>query len=403
MWNALTSSSNFVLESLETFAESTGVAGLFANMGWGSLIMICVAFFLLYLAIKHKFEPLLLLTIAFGMLLTNLPGANLYHTELFAGGHVHWDIFVAQAGLLDYLYLGVKLGIYPCLIFVGVGAMTDFGPLIANPKSFLLGAAAQIGIFLTFIGAYALGFSPAEAGSIGIIGGADGPTSIYLTAILAPELLGPIAVAAYSYMALVPVIQPPLMRLLTTKHERVIKMKPARAVAQSEKIIFPIVGMLLTCFVVPSGLPLLGMLFFGNLLRECGVTNRLAKTASNALTDIVTILLGMTVGASTQASSFLTKETIFIFMLGFMAFVIASASGVIFVKFFNLFLPKNKKINPLIGNAGVSAVPMSARISNNLGLEYDPSNYLLMHAMGPNVAGVIGSAVAAGALLGFLA
>ena len=220
MWNALTSSSNFVLESLETFAESTGVAGLIANMGWGSLIMICVAFFLLYLAIKHKFEPLLLLTIAFGMLLTNLPGANLYHTELFAGGHVHWDIFVAQAGLLDYLYLGVKLGIYPCLIFVGVGAMTDFGPLIANPKSFLLGAAAQLGIFLTFIGAYALGFSPAEAGSIGIIGGADGPTSIYLTAILAPELLGPIAVAAYSYMALVPVIQPPIMRMLTTEKER---------------------------------------------------------------------------------------------------------------------------------------------------------------------------------------
>lgn len=403
MWNALTSSSNFVLESLETFAESTGVAGLIANMGWGSLIMICVAFFLLYLAIKHKFEPLLLLTIAFGMLLTNLPGANLYHTELFAGGHVHWDIFVAQAGLLDYLYLGVKLGIYPCLIFVGVGAMTDFGPLIANPKSFLLGAAAQLGIFLTFIGAYALGFSPAEAGSIGIIGGADGPTSIYLTAILAPELLGPIAVAAYSYMALVPVIQPPIMRLLTTKNERLIKMKPARAVAQSEKILFPIIGMLLTCFVVPSGLPLLGMLFFGNLLRECGVTNRLAKTASNALTDIVTILLGMTVGASTQASTFLTKETIFIFALGFMAFIIASASGVLFVKLFNLILPANKKLNPLIGNAGVSAVPMSSRISNNLGLEYDPSNYLLMHAMGPNVAGVIGSAVAAGVLLGFLA
>ena len=241
MWNALTSSSNFVLESLETFAESTGVSGLIANMGWGSLIMICVAFFLLYLAIKHKFEPLLLLTIAFGMLLTNLPGANLYHTELFAGGHVHWDIFVAQAGLLDYLYLGVKLGIYPCLIFVGVGAMTDFGPLIANPKSFLLGAAAQLGIFLTFIGAYALGFSPAEAGSIGIIGGADGPTSIYLTAILAPELLGPIAVAAYSYMALVPVIQPPIMRMLTTEKERKIKMRQLRPVSKTEKILFPII------------------------------------------------------------------------------------------------------------------------------------------------------------------
>ena len=402
MWNALTSSSNFVLESLETFAESTGVAGLIANMGWGSLIMICVAFFLLYLAIKHKFEPLLLLTIAFGMLLTNLPGANLYHTELFAGGHVHWDIFVAQAGLLDYLYLGVKLGIYPCLIFVGVGAMTDFGPLIANPKSFLLGAAAQIGIFLTFIGAYALGFSPAEAGSIGIIGGADGPTAIFLSSKLAPNLMGAIAVSAYSYMALVPLIQPPIMRLLTTKKERVIKMKPARAVSQNEKIMFPIVGLLLTCFVVPSALPLLGMLFFGNLLRESGVTTRLAKTASNALNDIIVMLLGLTVGASTQASEFLTFDTLKIFFLGAMAFIIASMSGVLFVKVFNLFLPKGKKINPLIGNAGVSAVPMSARISNNIGLEYDSSNYLLMHAMGPNVAGVIGSAVAAGALLGFL-
>ena len=402
MWSALTSSSNFVLESLETFVESTGIAGLLANMGWGSLVMICVAFFLLYLAIKHKFEPLLLLTIAFGMLLTNLPGANLYHTELFAGGHVHWDIFVANAGLLDYLYLGVKLGIYPCLIFVGVGAMTDFGPLIANPKSFLLGAAAQIGIFLTFIGAYALGFSPAEAGSIGIIGGADGPTSIYLTAILAPELLGPIAVAAYSYMALVPVIQPPLMRLLTTKKERLIKMKPARHVSQTERIIFPIVGLLLTTFIVPSGLPLLGMLFFGNLLKESTKTTRLAKTAGSALNDIVVMLLGLTVGCSTQADVFLTRDTIFIFLLGALSFIIATASGVLFVKVFNLLLPEGKKINPLIGNAGVSAVPMAARISNKLGLQYDSSNYLLMHAMGPNVAGVIGSAVAAGVLLGFL-
>ena len=241
MWSALTSGSNFVLESLETFVESTGVAGLFANMGWGSLVMICVAFFLLYLAIKHKFEPLLLLTIAFGMLLTNLPGANLYHTELFAGGHVHWDIFVAKAGLLDYLYLGVKLGIYPCLIFLGVGAMTDFGPLIANPKSFLLGAAAQIGIFVTFLGAYAIGFSPEQSGSIGIIGGADGPTAIYLTSMLAPELLGPIAVAAYSYMALVPVIQPPIMRLLTNKHERAIRMRTLRPVSKTERILFPII------------------------------------------------------------------------------------------------------------------------------------------------------------------
>ena len=280
--------------------------------------------------------------------------------------------------------------------------MTDFGPLISNPKSLLLGAAAQIGIFATYIGSILLGFPQTAAASIGIIGGADGPTAIYTTSLLHPELLGPIAVAAYSYMALVPVIQPPIMKLLTTKKERVIKMKPARAVSQKEKIMFPIVGLLLTCFVVPTALPLLGMLFFGNLLRESGVTTRLAKTASNALNDIIVMLLGLTVGASTQASEFLTFDTIKIFALGFMAFIIASTSGVLFVKLFNLFLPKGKKINPLIGNAGVSAVPMSARISNNIGLQYDPSNYLLMHAMGPNVAGVIGSAVAAGALLGFL-
>ena len=315
MWNALTSSSNFVLESLETFAESTGVAGLFANMGWGSLIMICVAFFLLYLAIKHKFEPLLLLTIAFGMLLTNLPGANLYHTELFAGGHVHWDIFVAQAGLLDYLYLGVKLGIYPCLIFVGVGAMTDFGPLIANPKSFLLGAAAQIGIFLTFIGAYALGFSPAEAGSIGIIGGADGPTSIYLTAILAPELLGPIAVAAYSYMALVPVIQPPIMRMLTTEKERKIKMRQLRPVSKTEKILFPLIITVIIALLLPSAAPLVGCLMLGNLMKECGVVDRLSKTVQNELMNIVVIFLGLTVGATATAEAFLNPRTLFILSL----------------------------------------------------------------------------------------
>ena len=402
MWSALTSSSNFVLESLKTFVESTGIAGLFANMGWGSLIMICVAFFLLYLAIKHKFEPLLLLTIAFGMLLTNLPGANLFHTELFAGGHVHWDIFVAQAGLLDYLYLGVKLGIYPCLIFVGVGAMTDFGPLIANPKSFLLGAAAQIGIFLTFIGAYALGFSPAEAGSIGIIGGADGPTSIYLTAILAPELLGPIAVAAYSYMALVPVIQPPIMRMLTSEKERKIKMRQLRPVSKTEKILFPIIGFLLTTFVVPDAIPLLGMLFLGNLLKESGVVKRLATTASNQLIDIMTILIGITVGASTQASVFLTPKTLGIFVLGACSFFIATMGGVLFVKLMNLFLKEGNKINPLIGSAGVSAVPMAARVSQVEGQKEDPGNYLLMHAMGPNVAGVVGSAVAAGILLSFL-
>ncbi|MDE6370119.1 MAG: sodium ion-translocating decarboxylase subunit beta, partial [Duncaniella sp.] len=308
-----------------------------------------------------------------------------------------------EGSVLNILYNGVSAGWYPPLIFLGIGAMTDFSALIANPKLMLIGAAAQFGIFGAYMVALLLGFAPDQAGAIAIIGGADGPTAIFLSSKLAPNLMGAIAVSAYSYMALVPVIQPPLMRLFTTKNERLIKMKPARAVSQNEKIIFPIVGMILTCFVVPSGIPLLGMLFFGNLLRECGVTNRLAKTASNALTDIVTILLGMTVGASTQASEFLTSETIRIFALGFMAFIIASASGVLFVKLFNLVLPKSKKINPLIGNAGVSAVPMSARISNNLGLEYDPSNYLLMHAMGPNVAGVIGSAVAAGVLLGFLA
>ena len=313
-----------------------------------------------------------------------------------------------SVGLVDVLYLGIKLGIYPCLIFMGVGAMTDFGPLIANPKSLLLGAAAQFGIFGTYMGARLLAatglvdFTQKQSAAIAIIGGADGPTAIFLSSKLAPNLMGAIAVSAYSYMALVPLIQPPIMRLLTTKKERVIKRKPARAVSQNEKIMFPIVGLLLTCFVVPSALPLLGMLFFGNLLRESGVTTRLAKTASNALNDIIVMLLGLTVGASTQASEFLTFDTLKIFFLGAMAFIIASMSGVLFVKVFNLFLPKGKKINPLIGNAGVSAVPMSARISNNIGLEYDSSNYLLMHAMGPNVAGVIGSAVAAGILLGFL-
>ena len=397
MWNALTSSSNFVLESLETFAESTGVAGLFANMGWGSLIMICVAFFLLYLAIKHKFEPLLLLTIAFGMLLTNLPGANLYHTELFAGGHVHWDIFVAQAGLLDYLYLGVKLGIYPCLIFVGVGAMTDFGPLIANPKSFLLGAAAQIGIFLTFIGAYALGFSPAEAGSIGIIGGADGPTSIYLTAILAPELLGPIAVAAYSYMALVPVIQPPIMRMLTTEKERKIKMRQLRPVSKTEKILFPLIITVIIALLLPSAAPLVGCLMLGNLMKECGVVDRIQKTAGNELMNIITIFLALSVGCTTSANTFLNSRTLFIIVLGLIAFSFGTAAGVLCGKV--MYILTGGQVNPLIGSAGVSAVPMAARVSQKVGQSENPSNFLLMHAMGPNVAGVIGSAVAAGILI----
>ena len=382
--------SDFLLQNLQEFWHLTG----FYNATWQHLVMLLVGLFFIWLAIKKNFEPMLLVPIGFGILIGNVP----FNTT--AG----LEIGIYEEGsVLNILYNGVSAGWYPPLIFLGIGAMTDFSALIANPKLMLIGAAAQFGIFGAYMVALLLGFAPDQAGAIAIIGGADGPTAIFLSSKLAPNLMGAIAVSAYSYMALVPVIQPPLMRLLPTKNERIIKMKPARAVSQNEKIIFPIVGMILTCFVVPSGLPLLGMLFFGNLLRECGVTNRLAKTASNALTDIVTILLGMTVGASTQASEFLTSETIRIFLLGFMAFIIASASGVLFVKFFNLFLPKSKKINPLIGNAGVSAVPMSARISNNLGLEYDPSNYLLMHAMGPNVAGVIGSAVAAGVLLGFLA
>ncbi len=381
---------DFLLNNLEQFWHLTG----FYNATWQNFVMLAVGLFFIWLAIKKDFEPMLLVPIGFGILIGNVP----FNTE--AG----LEIGIYEEGsVLNILYNGVSAGWYPPLIFLGIGAMTDFTALIANPKLMLIGAAAQFGIFGAYMVALLLGFAPDQAGAIAIIGGADGPTAIFLSSKLAPNLMGAIAVSAYSYMALVPVIQPPIMRLLTTKQERLIKMKPARAVSQNEKIIFPIVGMLLTCFVVPSGLPLLGMLFFGNLLRECGVTTRLAKTASNALTDIVTILLGMTVGASTQASQFLTAQTIGIFALGFMAFIIASASGVIFVKLFNLVLPKNKKINPLIGNAGVSAVPMSARISNNLGLEYDPSNYLLMHAMGPNVAGVIGSAVAAGVLLGFLA
>ncbi|NBJ08541.1 sodium ion-translocating decarboxylase subunit beta [Duncaniella freteri] len=381
---------DFIMQNLQEFWHLTG----FYNATWEHIAMLVVGLFFIWLAIKKNFEPMLLVPIGFGILIGNIP----FNTT--AGLEVG---IYEEGSVLNILYNGVSAGWYPPLIFLGIGAMTDFSALIANPKLMLIGAAAQFGIFGAYMVALLLGFAPDQAGAISIIGGADGPTAIFLSSKLAPNLMGAIAVSAYSYMALVPVIQPPLMRLFTTKHERVIKMKPARAVSQNEKIIFPIVGMILTCFVVPSGIPLLGMLFFGNLLRECGVTNRLAKTASNALTDIVTILLGMTVGASTQATEFLTWETVRIFLLGFMAFIIASASGVLFVKLFNLFLPKDKKINPLIGNAGVSAVPMSARISNNLGLEYDPSNYLLMHAMGPNVAGVIGSAVAAGVLLGFLA
>lgn len=398
----LLSSSSFVGDSLLDFCTQSGFGAFFAEGGYKYLIMIGVAMFLLYLAIKHKFEPLLLLPIAFGILLTNLPGAEMYHTELFAGGHVHWDIFVDKAGLIDYLYLGVKLGIYPCLIFVGVGAMTDFGPLIANPKSFMLGAGTQLGIFLTFLGAYALGFSPAESGSIAIIGGADGPTSIFLTSKLAPELLGPIAIAAYSYMALVPVIQPPIMRLMTTEKERKIKMSQLRTVSRTEKIIFPLVITVIISLLLPSAAPLVGCLMLGNLMKECGVVERLSKTVQNELMNIVVIFLGISVGATATAESFLNFRTLSILVLGVTAFGFGTAGGVLFAKIMNMFSKEGNKINPLIGSAGVSAVPMAARVSQLEGQKADPSNFLLMHAMGPNVAGVVGSAVAAGILLSFL-
>ncbi|HXK75530.1 MAG TPA: sodium ion-translocating decarboxylase subunit beta [Bacteroidaceae bacterium] len=378
---------DYILSNLETFWGYTG----FANATPQHLIMLVVGLVFLFLAIKKNFEPMLLLPIGFGILIGNIP---------FQEG---LDIGIYEEGsVLNILYQGVRTGWYPPLVFLGVGALTDFSSLIANPKLMLIGAAAQFGIFGAFIIARALGFEPDQAAGIAIIGGADGPTAIFLSSKLAPNLMGAIAVSAYSYMAMVPIIQPPIMRLLTTKKERVIRMKSPRAVSHNEKVLFPIVGMLLTCFLVPTAIPLLGMLFFGNLLKESGVTRRLADTASGSLTDAITILLGVTVGASTQASTFLTMDTIFIFFLGLCAFVIASTSGVLFVKIMNLFLPAEQKINPLIGNAGVSAVPMSARISQNVGLEYDSSNYLLMHAMGPNVAGVIGSAVAAGVLLAFL-
>ena len=390
-------------ESLMNFVEQSGISGIFAD--WRVLVMLIISCVLLYLAIVKQYEPLLLLPIAFGMLLTNLPGAGLYHTELFEGGHVHWatadgTTFDRVGGLIDFLYLGVKLGIYPCLIFVGVGAMTDFGPLIANPKSVLLGAAAQFGIFATFLGASAMGFTPAEAGSIGIIGGADGPTAIYLTAKLAPQLLGPIAVAAYSYMALVPVIQPPIMKALTTKAERQIVMKQLRTVSKTEKIIFPIAMTIIISLLLPSAAPLIGCLMLGNLMKECGVVERLSKTVQNELMNIVTIFLGISVGATATAANFLNWQTIGIMVLGVTAFCMGTGAGVILAKVMNLF--SKEKINPLIGSAGVSAVPMAARVSQKVGQAENPSNFLLMHAMGPNVSGVIGSAVAAGILLAFL-
>ncbi|MDR1610488.1 MAG: sodium ion-translocating decarboxylase subunit beta [Candidatus Symbiothrix sp.] len=380
---------SFLGDNLEIFWSYTS----FANFTVGHIAMLIVGMVFIYLAVAKDFEPMLLVPIGFGILIGNIPFKD---AGLELGIYEHGSV-------LNILYQGVKTGWYPPLIFLGIGAMTDFSALISNPKLMLVGASAQFGVFGAYMIALALGFDPAQAGAIGIIGGADGPTAIFLTSKLAPHLIGVIAISAYSYMALVPVIQPPIMRLLTTKKERLIRMKPLRVVSQTEKIMFPIIGLMLTCFFVPSGLPLLGMLFFGNLLRESGVTRRLAETARGPMIDIVTIILGLTVGASTQADVFLKWDSFKIFLIGALSFMIATFGGVMFVKIFNLFLKQGNKINPLIGSAGVSAVPMSARISQRVGLEYDPGNYLLMHAMGPNVAGVIGSAVAAGILLGFLA
>ena len=470
------------MDAIIRFLQDTGFYLFSQDGNWRCLIMLGIACVLLYLGIVKKFEPLLLVPIAFGMLITNLPGANMFHEIFFAGGHIHWDLIggqpvtaslladlhsqgvaenvlapyiqqlmtaaqttfspemVEQAiaavteeagaaitaleaqlqalvqaeqaaayygmtlsdititpGLVDILYLGVKLGIYPCLIFMGVGAMTDFGPLIANPKSLLLGAAAQLGIFITFVGCRCMGFTGPESSAIGIIGGADGPTAIFVTVLLAPALLGPIAVAAYSYMALVPVIQPPIMKLLTTEKERQIVMKPLREVSKKEKIIFPIVVTIFVALLVPSAAPLIACLMLGNLFKECGVTERLSKTVQNELINIVTIFLGVSVGATATGTTFLSLQTIKIMLMGVVAFSFGTAGGVLLAKFMNLFL--KEKINPLIGSAGVSAVPMAARVSQMVGQKYNPGNFLLMHAMGPNVAGVIGSAIAAGVLI----
>ena len=470
------------MEAIVNFLTSTGFYQFFQGDNWKCAVMIVIACVLLFLGIVKKFEPLLLVPIAFGMLVTNLPGAGMFHEILFAGGHVHWDLFggepitaqflsemlasgvsadvlqpyadalmvsfqnvfgadtlnelmsqiaasgadavgtlsnqitalataeqyvisygitlsdvTVSVGLIDVLYLGIKLGIYPCLIFMGVGAMTDFGPLIANPKSLLLGAAAQLGIFLTYVGCRLLGFTGAEAGSVGIIGGADGPTAIFVTAMLAPALLGPIAVSAYSYMALVPVIQPPIMKALTTEKERQIVMKPLREVSKREKIFFPIVVTVFVALLVPSAAPLIACLMLGNLFKESGVVDRLQKTAGNELMNIVTIFLGFTVGATATATTFLSVQTLEIMAMGIVAFGFGTAGGVLLAKLMNLFL--KEKINPLIGSAGVSAVPMAARVSQVVGQKENPANFLLMHAMGPNVAGVIGSAIAAGVLM----
>ena len=470
------------MEAINNFLTSTGFFQFTQGDNWKCLIMIFISCVLLFLGIKKKFEPLLLVPIAIGMLVTNLPGSGMFHEILFAGGHVHWDIFQGEpitasflsemfsagvsadvlqpyvdslwttaqslfdadalnqaaaqiaaasgdvansiavqiqtlasaeqfaaasgvtlsnvtvsVGLIDVLYLGIKLGIYPCLIFMGVGAMTDFGPLIANPKSLLLGAAAQLGIFMTFVGCRLMGFSGAESSSVGIIGGADGPTAIFVTAMLAPALLGPIAVSAYSYMALVPVIQPPIMKAMTTEKERQIVMKPLRQVSKKEKIFFPVVVTVFVALLVPSAAPLIACLMLGNLAKECGVLDRLSKTMQNELMNIVTIFLGISVGATATAATFLSPKTLAIMGMGVVAFGFGTAGGVLLAKFMNLFL--KEKINPLIGSAGVSAVPMAARVSQKVGQQYNPGNFLLMHAMGPNVAGVIGSAIAAGVLI----
>lgn len=398
----------------ETLKELWGTSG-FANFTWQNVVMILIAFVLLFLAIKKKFEPLLLVGIAFGMLLTNLPVGNvsdsIFHANWWNGispealdpdtHAINYTYILQNGGLLDILYIGVKTGVYPCLIFIGVGAMTDFGPLIADPKSLLLGAAAQGGIYIVFFFACLMGFNGGEAASISIIAGADGPTAIWLTKSLAPHLLAPIAVAAYSYMALIPLIQPPLMKLLTTPKERIVMMKPSRQVTKREKILFPIIVTLLTCLVLPSVAPLLGCLMFGNLLRETGVTARLSDTASNALMNIVTLFLGISVGATAIGSNFLSLQTIEIIVLGLAGFVFATVCGLLLGKL--LYLVTKGKVNPLIGSAGVSAVPMAARVSNQVGLKYNSANYLLMQAMGPNVAGVIGSAVAAGFLMAVFA
>ncbi len=382
-----------VIDSLQQFWQFTG----FANCTWQHLAMICIGLIFIFLGIRKHWEPLLLVPIGFGMIIGNIP----LFFDPATGEGLRIGVY-EEGSVLNILYQGVRQGWYPPLIFLGIGAMTDFSALISQPRLVLIGAAAQMGIFGAYLLALLLGFTPNEAGAIGIIGGADGPTAIFLSGKLAPELMGAIAVSAYSYMALVPVIQKPIMLLMTSKKERLIRMAKPRVVSQKEKIIFPIVGFICTAFIVPSGLPLLGMLFFGNLLKESGVTRRLAETARGPLIDVVTTLIGLTVGASTQADVFLNARSVMIFGLGLLSFVIATFSGVLFVKIMNLFCKEGHKINPLIGNAGVSAVPDSARVSETVGLEADPSNHLLMHAMAPNVAGVIGSAVAAGILLGFL-